>query len=32
MEFDYIEKEQEIIENIRNKGINEDILYQFIHC
>jgi A/G-specific adenine glycosylase len=29
MEFDYIEKEQEIIENIRNKGINEDILYQF---
>lgn len=29
MEFDYIEKEQELIENIRNQGINEDILHQF---
>jgi A/G-specific adenine glycosylase len=29
MEFDYIEKEQEIIENIRLQGISEDILHQF---
>jgi A/G-specific adenine glycosylase len=29
MEFDYIEKEQELIGNIRNQGINEDVLRQF---
>jgi A/G-specific adenine glycosylase len=29
MEFDYIEKEQELIENIRNQGIHEDVLHQF---
>jgi A/G-specific adenine glycosylase len=29
MEFDYIEKEQELIENIRNQGMNEDVLHQF---
>ena len=29
MEFDYIEKEHELIENIRNQGINEDVLHHF---
>jgi A/G-specific adenine glycosylase len=29
MEFDYIEKEHELIENIRNQGIHEDVLHQF---
>jgi A/G-specific adenine glycosylase len=27
--FDYIEKEQQIIENVRNQGMNEDVLHQF---
>jgi len=29
MEFDYIEKEQEIIGNVRSRGINEEVLHQF---
>ena len=29
MEFEYIEKEQELIGNVRNQGMNEDILHQF---